>query len=143
MVEIMTPTENAESVSDVNTISLVNYTFMLPQIRGPEQSTTTLPAVWLLLNTFLRNISLALEPDVINLHYFFTLRNWLNKEQKLVVVSFWDYMIILIFSFVFRWLYQYKSKLEKSLNSALLWKRVKAVSLHSHWSTRHSFTELK
>ena len=75
MVEIMTPTENAESVSDVNTISLVNYTFMLPQIRGPEQSTTTLPAVWLLLNTFLRNISLALEPDVINLHYFFTLRN--------------------------------------------------------------------
>lgn len=38
MIEIMTPTENAESASDVNTISLVNYTFMLPQIRGPEQT---------------------------------------------------------------------------------------------------------
>lgn len=38
MVEIVTPIENAESVSDVNTISLVNYTFMLPQIRGPEQT---------------------------------------------------------------------------------------------------------
>lgn len=38
MVEIMTPTENAESVSAVNTISLVNYTFMLPRIRGPEQT---------------------------------------------------------------------------------------------------------
>lgn len=55
------PTENAESVSDVNTISLVNYFYASPDPRTRTDSQPQLPAVWLLLNTFLRNISLTAD----------------------------------------------------------------------------------
>lgn len=96
MIEIMTHTENSESVSDVNAMSLVNYSFVFFFLRflGSQdqdgQSTTTLPAAWLLLNTFLRNVNLAFEPEVVNVHFFFFLASEIDeiKKQNMAAISF-------------------------------------------------------
>lgn len=99
---------------------LILFLFLIILLRflGSEdqdsQSTTTLPAVRLLLNIFLRNISLTLIPKVINLHFFLTLRNWLNQGAKTAAVSFWHYTIILIF-FCFQ-------------VASLVWKQTRKIS---------------